>query len=810
MLAIAWANATPVIIGNLEYDIYGTSAGVTSGHSYNGNFMHNNLEYRENTYVIPPYITYEGNTYMVDKITDGCFDDGKVSNSTSSKYIKNIILPNTLKYIGTRAFRNTGLSKLIIPESVKSFSGDNHFQNCDLLTTLIYLSPKAPVGWTATTFTYVPDIVSYSSPSARINNANIIEMISFTDKSFTYNGEAPSTTWTNNVNGYTASLIMPPLEKEVGTYEVYIPVTFTKDSESFTTEVVYRYTIKPATLTVKVEDATRVYGDDNPTFKLKYSGFINGDSESVVTNAPVVTTTASVLSDVGSYPIHVSGGSATNYSLKYEDGTLFVTKAELVVSVDSATIIYGTKNPDFKLSFLGLKNNENKPKWDKSPTFSTTAEQDSDVGNYQVYVDCSAYNYTITQNNPGLLTIFPAPLNITANSTYRAYYEENPIFTFTIEGFVNEDNEASALQILPIISTSANKLSNAGHYEITVKEAQAKNYDITYTSGTLTINKRPLVAKVRNYERDYNADNPDFVVEYEGFMGADNENVLSTKPYAYSTANKSSNVGTYLIQVAGGESVNYDFSYVPGVLTINKAEQTLEWVQDLSNVPVGSQVELKAKASSGLPVQYTMEINNCASIYKAGKKTYIDCLAAGQILLKASQSGNENYYESPRATNALNIIGYTIIDPTLTIIQGEMGTIKTQVTKGSVHTFTIEAMSGWKIHSVSFNNVDVTKELDSNNRFTTANINENSTLNVVYESSIVGIQAAKKSYTKILGTSFGIRVQNAEINDILKVYTTNGEFIRSQRIVSPEMDIELPNNEIYVIAVGDVRVKVRL
>ena len=98
-------NATTVKINEVEYDLWGTSAGVTSGRSYNGEFLHNNNHYSANSYVIPSSITYEGNAYIVDKITDHCFYDGYAS-PTYSKSIKKITLPNTIKYIGDKAFRS--------------------------------------------------------------------------------------------------------------------------------------------------------------------------------------------------------------------------------------------------------------------------------------------------------------------------------------------------------------------------------------------------------------------------------------------------------------------------------------------------------------------------------------------------------------------------------------------------------------------------------------------------------------------------------------------------------------------------------
>ena len=408
------------------------------------------------------------------------------------------------------------------------------------------------------------------------------------------------------------------------------------------------------------------------------------------------------------------------------------------------------------------------------------------------------------------MTITPAQLTIKAKDASKIYYEENPSFTYVCTGFVNGDNASTALQVQPTLSTTANQASNVGTYEIIAKDASSNNYNIAYSSGVFSIIKRPLVAKVGNFERIYGEENPLFTVEYEGFVGNDSESSLSIKPTAKSSAISTSNVGTYPINVSGGDATNYKFSYTSGVLTINKSEQTIEWNQDLSNVQVGSQVELTAVASSGLPVEYTMDSNNSASLYKVGSKTYIDCIAAGQILLRASQNGNNNYYGTPRVTNAINIVGNTIVDPTLTIIQGEKGLIRTQVTKGSVYTFTIEATDGWKIHSVSFNDEDITGKLNDNNRFTTPNINTSTTLNVVYESSADGISSTKVSSAKILGTSFGIKVENARPNEVLKVYTIDGKLVKSQKLQSSEVDVELPNNETYIINLEDLRVKVRL
>ena len=805
------------LIDGIYYDLSGSEATVT--YKEQGYYGYGSW-YDQSSYTIPSTVNYSGLQFTVTAIKDECFRSASGgSGGTYYAQFSSIHLPNTLKTIGYFSFADCrNLTSIIIPKNVasmgKSRSVNNSFPNCfggcNLLRTIIYTGKKAPKGWVATTNTYVPDLQEYSSPYNTMNNHSIKEMITFTDNTFNYTGQAPTTTWTNNVDEYTASLTMPTLEKDAGSYVAYIPVTFTKGSESFSTEVAYRYTIKAAELTAKVYNASRAYGDNNPAFNISYSGFINGDNESVITTKPTVTTIATASSNVGTYPISISGGVAQNYTLKYETGTLTVTKADLEVSVNDTTKVYGSENPTFTLNYSGLKNDETKPSWEKYPIFSTAADKVSDVGDYKITVDCSATNYNITKNNSGTLRIIPAQLTIKANDANKTYYEENPSYSYACSGFVNGDNTSSALQAPPPLSSDADQYSNAGTSEIAANGASSNNYNIVYIPGTLTINKRLLVAKVGNFERTYGEENPSFTIEYEGFVGNESESSLSVKPTAKTSAISTSNVGTYPITVSGGDATNYKFSYNSGVLTINKAEQTIEWNQDLTNIQVGSQVELTAVASSGLPIEYTMESNNSASLYKVGTKTYIDCIASGQFLLKAIQNGNNNYYGTPKVTNTINIVGNTISDPTLTIIQGEKGLIRTQVTKGSVYTFTIEAADGWKVHSVSFNDEDITKQLDAHNRFTTPNINTSTTLNVVYESSSDGITSTKVSSTKVIGTSFGIRIENANPNEVLRIYTIDGKLVKKQKILSSEVDVDLPNNETYVVNLEDLKVKVRL
>lgn len=119
----------------------------------------------------------------------------------------------------------------------------------------------------------------------------------------------------------------------VGDYPIIVEMGSVEGDTVALTNGVLR--IKPATLTVKAEDATREQGQDNPVFSISYSGFKNEEDENVLTVKPVATTTATKESPVGVYDIVVDGGEATNYKLEYINGKLTVTESTGIGTVGS-------------------------------------------------------------------------------------------------------------------------------------------------------------------------------------------------------------------------------------------------------------------------------------------------------------------------------------------------------------------------------------------------------------------------------------------------------------------------------------------
>lgn len=172
-------------------------------------------------------------------------------------------------------------------------------------------------------------------------------MVTADDKTVEYGEEMPEFTYTvkgGTLEGEPALSTEAMKFSDVGQYPISVGRgSLTYDRLYFVNGTL---TIEKAPLAVGVEDVTIVEGDDIPAFKLTYSGFKGAQTEAVLTTLPVAVTTATADSPAGTYPITVSGGDATNYSLSYTGGTLTIVKrkgdanGDSVIDVaDIATVI---------------------------------------------------------------------------------------------------------------------------------------------------------------------------------------------------------------------------------------------------------------------------------------------------------------------------------------------------------------------------------------------------------------------------------------------------------------------------------------
>ena len=260
------------------------------------------------------------------------------------------------------------------------------------------------------------------------------------------------------------------------------------------------------------------------------------------------------------------------------------------------------------------------------------------------------------------LEIAKANLVVSVDNHSRIYGDEDPVFTVQYSGFKNGDT-FSDLDAEPLLSTTATIDSPVGAYSIDAGHASDNNYEISYVPGILTINKASLTAKAEDKSRVFNSENPEFSIEYTGFKINEDALTLEEAPTASTLATEDSPVGQYSIEVTGGLSENYEFSYINGQLTITKANQNISF--DALVSPVYNTLPpfaLLATSDSDLEVNYVVS-SGPASV-SSGILTLSGEL--GIVTVEASQSGNENYNPATPVSRSFEVI----LDPILGVDEG--------------------------------------------------------------------------------------------------------------------------------------------
>jgi len=422
-----------------------------------------------------------------------------------------------------------------------------------------------------------PIVPNYIDPGGVLNNYNLIVTngtltitpaplsVTTDNASRVYGDPNPVFTGTivgiKNADNITATYTtIANATSAVGTYPIVANlIDFTHKLGNYTvakTDGVL--TITQAPLTVTAADASRLYGDLNPVFTGTIVGIKNGDAITAT-----YASTATVLSDVGTYPIIPALVDPTlklgNYSVTSINGVLTINPAPLTFTGANASRVYGNPNPAFTGTFVGLKNG------DVLTLTFTSADVTSSVGTYPIVPvvgGAKAIDYTITLKN-GVLTITSAPLSVTGPNGNRLYGDPNPPSTIT--GIKNSDNITATV-------ASPTATSVPGTY-VTVPvlldpTGKLGNYTVTLRNGSVTVNKAPLSVTASSFSRPFGSANPTLTGIITGIKNG--ENITAT----YSTtATQTSNVGTFPITPAvsfspAGLSGNYNLTTSAGTLTI--------------------------------------------------------------------------------------------------------------------------------------------------------------------------------------------------------------------------------------------------
>ncbi|MGG2717243.1 two-partner secretion system adhesin CdrA [Pseudomonas aeruginosa] len=331
------------------------------------------------------------------------------------------------------------------------------------------------------------------------------------------------------------------------------------------------------TATLTANDATRVYGDVNPTLTATMSGinaidaYVNSQFNDLY--QATASTTATQASNVGQYAITGNANGSEYFSQRYQlvrqDGKLTVTPAQLIVSADAKTKVYGDADPTLTYQVSGLKNSDTAAGVLSGNLGRVAGENVGNYGILQGELGLNTANYTLSYVGNDL-RITPAQLNVIADAKTKVYGDLDPALTYQVSGLKRGDTAGAVLN-----GGSLNRVAgeNVGVYGINQGGLGlvSSNYTLNYQGNNLTITKALLNVIADAKTKVYGDADPSLTYQVSGLKNGDTAGAVLNGGGLVRVSGE--NVGNYAIQQGGLGLVsgNYDLAYQGNNLTITKA-----------------------------------------------------------------------------------------------------------------------------------------------------------------------------------------------------------------------------------------------
>ena len=317
-------------------------------------------------------------------------------------------------------------------------------------------------------------------------------------------------------------------------------------------------------VSVKVGSNTIYSGYGTVTYTYKASTATNFTS-----TAPVDAGTHQVKASIAESSQYSSGEATSSYTISKRSITIKANNQEITYggSINSATDMVSRPNSTLatgeSLTAITLT-----PSTSDCTTNGTITPSAATIkrGNTD-----KTSNYNITYQT-GKLTISKKNITIRAKEQIITYGSN--ISSSTAQVTFTELVTNDALTSITLTPSTSNCTTNGtiSTSAATIKRGntdKTSNYNITYASGNLIINKKALTVTAKNHTITYGDTPANNGVSYSGFVNSETSAVLGgTLAYAYSYS-QFDNVGnTYTITPSGLMADNYAITFVPGTLTV--------------------------------------------------------------------------------------------------------------------------------------------------------------------------------------------------------------------------------------------------
>ena len=398
-------------------------------------------------------------------------------------------------------------------------------------------------------------------------------------------------------------------ETAAGTYSFYYKVQGDANHTDTNPVQVTGVSIGKATLTATANDQSRAYGVANPELTVTVTGFVNSETESVISTMPIATTEATTSSAVGTYDITVSGGAATNYDFSYTKGTLTISKAAPTYTAPVFSALTYTGAAQNLVSAGTSEQGTFTYSTSQNGTYSADIPQGTNAGNYTVW-----YKFTGNANYEDI-----AASEVTGVSISPAAFSDVTIADVSAQTFTGSTITPTPAVTLGSNAIAADANTFAYSYESNTNAGSSAKVILTpAASGNFTGDAREVTFTINPAAATITADATQSTT-YSGSPQAPTASVTAggvTITYytdeghsAGETTTTPTNAGTYYA-VVSQSNANYTSTSVDVTFTINKAVLTSPR-SSLSDAVVGDVIDSDGNA-------WGVDNNHCMPNDKTG------------------------------------------------------------------------------------------------------------------------------------------------------------------------------------------------
>lgn len=421
-----------------------------------------------------------------------------------------------------------------------------------------------------------------------INEADLTVTVTLDKTELTYGEALPIITYkfdglklSDKESDFTITKTEFAEKLDVGTYKA--TVTLSGDKTKFynitVNTVEFKVNKRPATITINTVDNI-IYGDKEPVLKATPDGVLDGDSLSYT-----LETNYKVGAKPGNYytasvKFNPEAAENKNYAITAHDTTFYVGKKDLTIKLNNTPTVAVGKTYKVEaehLEKIGLIAGDtvtghvtitkdvagtyNASAFDKFISVKNAAGEDVTTSCYNISYEMSVEFVEVT------LAIDFADVTLTYDGQPHGVEVTKTDATKNYTITYGESAENCNLEESP-------KYTNAGTYTIYFKVVDNDTLAEHVGYVTLTINKKAVTVKVNDVTITY-GETPKFEYTVTGIVEGE---TLSGEAVYSGYSGAGTDVGEYVISVSGlTASKNYNVSFVPGKLTINKKEATVAW-----------------------------------------------------------------------------------------------------------------------------------------------------------------------------------------------------------------------------------------